>query len=111
MHVSTQTATRQRIVGIIASFLIVATLTSGCGTADYDERMSYLRTVALRGIETHNLLRNQGSSVDKSSCRLAREGLIDDIPNDIGGAEARVSKEWVQLVDQTFMRACTSGRY
>lgn len=108
--VSPQNTARRNSVPIFAAIVLVVTLISGCA-ADYDERMSYLRTVALRGIETHNLLRNQGSSVDESSCQLAQKGLIDDIPNDIGGTETRASKEWTELVEQTFMRACTSGRY
>src|SRR5262245_52486359 len=101
-RVSTRTIARRNRAIPLTSLLVAVSLVAGCAGADYDERMTYLRTIALRGLEAHNLLRNQGTSVDDKSCRLALKGLIDDIPDDIGGAEPRASKEWTQLVEQTF---------
>lgn len=107
-------STVDRLRALSKCFLVslaatAAMLSSAC-SADYDDRMSYLREVALRGLETHNLLRNQGTGVNEQSCKIAQEGLIDDIPSDNSG-DPEPSKEWTQLVQQTFMRACTTGRY
>lgn len=106
------TVDRSRKVLKVAMMVLgftMAVLLLGC-SAGYDDRMSYLREVALRGLETHNLLRNQGTGVNEQSCRIARGGLIDDIPSDNSG-DPEPSREWTQLVEQTFMRACTTGRY
>ncbi|WIV52582.1 hypothetical protein [Amycolatopsis nalaikhensis] len=85
-------------------------IASGCA-ADYDERIEYLHKVALRGVEVHILLQNQGDKVNEDNCKTANKALNDDAPDTTGGPDPKVSEEWKQLVEQTFLTACVSGKY
>lgn len=84
-----------------------ALLLAGCA-ASYEERRDYLRTVAVRGAETHVLMQAQEvKEINKKRCEQAYQGLADDIPHDhdMGGR----SNEWRGQVEQFFVDSCLSG--
>jgi len=89
---------------------LTATALTACSSgASYTERMNYLRKVANRGVETHNLLYSQGARIDPKRCGDAYDGLADDdIPDDIddGGG---TTPEWQSQVRQFFVDSCVTG--
>lgn len=82
--------------------------TTACSSANYDERMTYLRKTANRGAETHALLVSQEAAIDKERCKSAFNGLQDHIPTDAAGASA--SADWSGQVEQFFVDSCVSGK-
>jgi hypothetical protein len=97
----------RRLTPVLVLLMVFLT---ACG-ASYDDRIEYLHKIALGGVETHTLLQSQGAEVDKKSCESANAALNNDAPDDIGGPESRQSQAWSQLVEQTFVNACVSGKY
>ncbi|NEA24576.1 hypothetical protein [Actinomadura bangladeshensis] len=69
--------------------------------------MAYLRKVANRGAETHNLLAAQGATTDVKRCSAAYDGLKEDPPNDLGASGE--STEWLAQVRQFFVDSCVTG--
>ena len=90
-----------------ATLALLALLTAaGCSSASYTERMAYLRKVANRGVETHNLLAAQGAKIDAKRCDAAYDALDEDLPNDEGTGE---SIAWRAQVRQFFVDSCVTG--
>lgn len=88
--------------------LLAILAAAGCSSASYSERMTYLRKVANRGVETHNLLAAQGARIDAKRCSAAYDGLEDDdVPDDIAGGGESV--EWSNQVRQFFVDSCVTG--
>jgi hypothetical protein len=81
---------------------------AACSTASYEEKMDYLRTVAKRGVDTHNLLASQGAAIDAKRCAAAHQPLNDDLPRD--DASTGLSQEWREQVKTFFVDSCVSGR-
>lgn len=80
---------------------------TGCGVS-YDEKRDYLREVAVRGAETHALIAASEGKPDAERCKAARDGLIDDVPDDQnGGGE---SETWLKQVEAFFVDSCVSGK-
>jgi hypothetical protein len=70
--------------------------------------MNYLRKIANRGVETHNLLYSQGAHIDPKRCDAAYNGLQDNNPpgdTPTGG----VSDAWAGQVRQFFVDSCVTG--
>ena len=88
---------------ILAGLLAV----SACASANYTTRMAYLRKVANRGVETHNLLASQGAKIDAKRCTEAYSGLRDNShPNDENGES---SEAWLNQIQQFFVDSCVTG--
>ncbi|WP_143061166.1 hypothetical protein [Saccharopolyspora shandongensis] len=98
-----------RILVAATAFLCIGSITS-CA-ASYDERMEYLRETSLRGIETNSLLRGQGKEITVESCKNANLALNNDAPSDRGGPDAHKTEAWAQLIEETFVSACVSGKF
>ncbi|MFF4417444.1 hypothetical protein ACFYY8_33385 [Streptosporangium sp. NPDC001559] len=96
----------RRIPSAIALGLLFFSSTA-CSVASYDEKMAYLRTVAKRGVEIHNLLASQGAAIDAKRCTTAYEGLNDDLPRD--EVTDGLSQEWMTQVQTFFVDSCVSG--
>ena len=80
---------------------------SGCA-ASYDERMDYLRQIALRGVDMHDLIVSQEGEVNAERCELAYDAVGDtDHPydRDLGA----YSKEWEEQIKLHFVDSCVSG--
>lgn len=91
----------------ISSVLIF--FASGCA-ADYEERNDYLLEMAQRGVEVNKLFRGQGQEITEELCISANLALNDDIPSNRSWGYGP-SKEWEELVRETFVNACISGEY
>lgn len=88
---------------VVASLLAV----SACASASYTTRMAYLRKMANRGVETHNLLASQGAKIDAKRCTDAYNGLRDNShPNDENGES---SDAWLNQIQQFFVDSCVTG--
>jgi hypothetical protein len=100
-----------RCVALTLLYCVAATLTvTSCG-ADYNERVSYLRSVGLRGIEVHALLATQNTVVTKEACRNANRALNVDNPY-LGDTVSKEDQEaWARLAEDTFVKACVLGQY
>jgi hypothetical protein len=98
-----------RFVAAASAGLAVVVLTGCAPAATYEQRIDYLRKVAVRGAETHALLvAQQVTTIDKKRCEDAYAGLAgSDIPDDTSGAGA--SQPWLQQVQQFFVDSCVSG--
>ncbi|GAA3957216.1 hypothetical protein GCM10023085_44670 [Actinomadura viridis] len=91
----------------LAALAAVVLTTTACSYADYNERIGYLRKVAGRGVETHNLLASQGTKVDARRCNAAYDALADkDLPNDVAGTQ---TAKWEAQVRQFFVDSCVTG--
>jgi hypothetical protein len=91
---------------LIIFFAVVAI--SGC-SATYEEKSDYLELVAQRGVETHKLIEDRGrEEANDDVCNDAHVALNQDYPEDSFLAS---SEEWENLVRETFVGACVSGRY
>ncbi|MFJ6018081.1 hypothetical protein ACIQFP_01910 [Nocardiopsis alba] len=87
---------------------IASLLTCSCA-ASYDTKSSYLTEVAQRGVETNKLFEDQeDSEANLEVCTDAHTALNKDQPND---KFLEKSKEWRNLVKETFVSACITGRY
>lgn len=87
---------------------LVLTLTCGCA-ATYDEKAEYLKEVAQRGVATNKLFEDQDESeANEEVCTDAHVALNQDYPQD---SFLETSEEWENLVRETFVSACVSGRY
>lgn len=93
---------------IPATAVLVGLLSvSACASANYATRMAYLRKVANRGVETHNLLASQGAKIDAKRCTEAYHGLRDDShPTDESGQS---SEAWLNQIQQFFVDSCVTG--
>lgn len=85
----------------------------GCSPAvpSTQDRLDYLRQVAVKGAETGTLLRDQEApDIDKARCGRAFEGLTrpEDYPSDMPGGG--VSKEWAGQIREVFIDSCVSGK-
>ncbi|MFC7593629.1 hypothetical protein ACFQYP_65390 [Nonomuraea antimicrobica] len=93
------------MTALALAFPLAAT---GC-TASYDTRMTYLRTTAQRGVDTHKLLYSQEARIDKARCERAYDGsgVVDEAPHveTIDGREA-----WHAQVKEFFVDSCLSGK-
>lgn len=98
-----------RILPALAATALAATTLTACSSgASYSERMTYLRKVADRGVETHNLLYNQGARIDAKRCSDAYAGLQDNNPPG-DTEEGGVSDAWAGQVQQFFVDSCVTG--
>lgn len=92
--------------------MLAATLfVAGCTDyADYDERLTYLRTVAQRGADTHALIVSQEANIDRQRCERAFDGLLlnDDAP-DIDWVGNELQK-WQAQIKEFFVDSCISGK-
>jgi len=93
---------------ILTGSLLLTLVACSESPASYTERMAYLRTTAVRGVETHRLMASQAARIDRKRCEDAYAGLADDdIPHDEGGGF--VSKTWAAQVKLFFVDSCISG--
>jgi hypothetical protein len=96
----------RRILTAIATSAAVA-LTACSTAASYQTRMAYLRKIANRGVETHNLLASQGAQITVKRCGDAFEGLKDESPPT--DTDPGPSKAWVDQIKQFFVDSCVTG--
>ncbi|MEU5869597.1 hypothetical protein ABZ815_51130 [Nonomuraea sp. NPDC047529] len=101
----------RRTCAATTAAVITAIATIGCSPAStYDQRMTYLRKVAGRGVDTYKLLYSQEAQIDKGRCERAfvGNGVINDAPDDVtGGGE---TPEWRAQVKEFFVDSCISGK-
>lgn len=85
-------------------------LTAACATSTYDERMAYLKKIAVRGVDTYKLLYSQDARIDKARCKRAFEGggVGDDMPPDT--TSGGMSEVWTAQVEEFFVDSCVSGK-
>ncbi|MEV4574871.1 hypothetical protein AB0K16_16595 [Nonomuraea jabiensis] len=83
---------RRKSAATIAAAAVITVAVAGCSSSTYDERMSFLRKVANRGVDIYKLLYSQESRIDKARCERAFEGngVSADAPADMatGGPDA-----------------------
>jgi hypothetical protein len=93
---------------LAAAVTSLALSLTACSTAaSYQTRMAYLRKIANRGVETHNLLASQGAQVTAKRCGDAFEGLKDESPPI--DTDPGPSKAWVDQIKQFFVDSCVTG--
>jgi hypothetical protein len=92
---------------LTAAALAALLITSACTSASYHTRIAYLRKMADRGVETHNLLTSQGARIDAKRCGDAYEGLKDNSPPADQGDTS--STAWLNQVKQFFVDSCVTG--
>lgn len=94
--------------GAMAAGALVIGVAAGCGFASYDERMTYLRTIADRGVEVHDLIVSQEGTINAERCNKAFEAVHDwnETPNDRAGI---ASEEWKDQIQAFFVDSCVSG--
>jgi hypothetical protein len=102
---------RLRTVTTLAA-LTIAALLSGCGaeSANYQQRMDYLRKVAQRGAETHALIASQEAATDKPRCERAFGGLNTDDAPDVYTASGGLYQPWLDQIKEFFVDSCVSGK-
>ncbi|GAA1108765.1 hypothetical protein GCM10009605_49310 [Nocardiopsis composta] len=78
----------------------------GCSPT-YEEKSDYLETIAQRGVETNKIIQDQENrEASEEVCSDAHIALNTDYPR-----ELQTSEEWDNLVKETFVSACMTGRY
>jgi hypothetical protein len=92
--------------------VVCVVLAGGCSpTANYEERMSYLRKIAQQGAETHQLLQAQEApKIDADRCSQAWEGIQrpEEFPRDTN--EGATTANWRDQIKQFFVDSCVSGK-
>jgi hypothetical protein len=83
---------------------------TGCTSADYQERMDYLRQMAKQGAETHALLASQEALIDKARCERAYAGIGNKGKPDVTTTDGQDPEAWEQQVKEFFVDSCVSGK-
>ncbi|MFG1620170.1 hypothetical protein ACGFI3_46115 [Nonomuraea wenchangensis] len=101
---------RRTHAATIAAAAVIAAAVTGCSQSTYDERMSFLRKVANRGVDTYKLLYSQESRIDKARCERAFEGngVSADAPADM--ATGSRTPAWQAQIKEFFVDSCVSGK-
>ncbi|MEU4576146.1 hypothetical protein [Nonomuraea sp. NPDC023979] len=84
---------------------------AGAGVdGNVDERMSYLRKSAGRGVDTYKLLYSQEAKIDKARCERAFDGsgASKDMPPDTD--TGHLTAQWRAQVKEFFVDSCLSGK-
>jgi hypothetical protein len=103
MHVNGLTLVRTlMLVGVIG---LLAACSSG---ASYAARMTYLRSMAQEGVQTHRLLVAQGAITTGTRCTAADKGLQDQNPPDDTGTGVP-SPQWLDQIQAFFVQSCVTG--
>jgi hypothetical protein len=98
-----------RLRCVIVAVMMVSI--AGCtSSADYQERMDYLRQIAKQGAETHALLSSQETAIDKPRCERAYAGLGNKGKPTVTVNDGQDPEAWEAQVKEFFVDSCVSGK-
>ncbi|MFF0874496.1 hypothetical protein [Micromonospora aurantiaca (nom. illeg.)] len=99
---------KRSVAAAALALSLVAALTACTKSASYDERMEYLRKVAQRGADTHDLLKSQEAAIDKERCERAYAGLNGSDAPHVESYDDPDS--FLKQIKEFFVDSCISGK-